>query len=76
MFQGPFGVQKKYQGVAEQPWGFWGPMVVHARTPNNVPPPEGPDNSAGPPINFVKLLPAKLKYHSGSMQYYGYEGYL
>ena len=54
MVQGPSGVRKQYQGVAEQPWGYGDPMVVHARTPSNFPPPEGPRYYRRPPNKFRK----------------------
>ncbi|HRS05022.1 MAG TPA: hypothetical protein P5336_11690, partial [Treponema sp.] len=52
LVQGPAGVRQRYQGVAEQPWGYGDPMVVHARTPNNDAPPEGPRQCRRPPNKF------------------------
>ncbi|MFZ5367822.1 MAG: hypothetical protein ACOZCE_06290 [Spirochaetota bacterium] len=33
LVQGPAGVRKQYQGVAEQPWGFWGPHGCAGQEP-------------------------------------------
>jgi len=47
--------------VAEQPLGLGDPMVVHARTPNNVPPPEGPQYYRRPRGKYTMAPSRQMK---------------
>jgi hypothetical protein len=54
MTQGLSGVRKRYQGVAEQPWGLGDPMVVQARTPNKFR--KAPSRHAKAALRFYAVL--------------------
>ncbi len=61
MTQGLSGVRKRYQGVAEQPWGLGDPMVVQARTPFKLARQRAPDTTAGPrAISYNSFPPEPL----------------